>query len=106
MKVSHRIISHVIYRKFSKEKLVLNIITSGQYSWRNYLFPALAKKKKKNIEGQNDECSNPNAASMLLKYENLNQFSFYVGLTRCYIMNTCTKSCKQLWHALWWFLYF
>jgi len=45
MKVSHRIISHVIYGKFAKEKLALNIITSGQYSRRNYLFPALAKKK-------------------------------------------------------------
>jgi len=60
---SHRIKSLVIYGKFAKENPALNVITSGQYSRRNHLFPALAQ----NTESQNAERSNSHASSMLLK---------------------------------------
>jgi len=61
--VSHRIISLVICGNIAEENLSLNEITSGQYSRRNQLFPALAQ----NTESQNAECPNSYAGSMLLK---------------------------------------
>jgi len=107
MKVSRRIISRVIYCNFAKEKLALNIrvVTSGQYSRRNYLFPALTQ----NLDSHNAECSNSHSASMLLKVWQSRPVQLYAGLTRRHIMKTCRKtiaSCKQLWHVLRWFLYF
>jgi len=63
MKVSRRIISRVIYCNFEKEKFALNTVTSGQYSRRNYLFPALTQ----NLDSRNAGCSSSHSENMLLK---------------------------------------
>jgi hypothetical protein len=104
MKVSRRIISRVIYRNFAKENPSLNIITSGQFYRRNYLFPALTQ----NLDSHNAGCSNSHSASTLLKAWKPRPVQLYAGLMLRHIMKNCTKmiaSYKQLWHALRWFLY-